>query len=47
MVIAGAYISEGHSFHGEKYKCGSYCQITQDEVSPLYKNVIQALNNLQ
>lgn len=47
IVIAGAYISEGHSFHGEKYKCGSYCQITQDEVSPLYKNVIQALNNLQ
>lgn len=47
MVIAGAYISEGHSFHGEKYKCGSYCQITQDESSPLYKNVIQALNNLQ
>lgn len=47
MVIAGAYISEGHSFHEEKYKCGSYCQITQDEVSPLYKNVIQALNNLQ
>lgn len=47
MVIAGAYISKGHSFHGEKYKCGSYCQITQDEVSPLYKNVIQALNNLQ
>lgn len=47
MVIAGAYISEGHSEHREKYKCGSYCQITQDEVSPLYKNVIQALNNLQ
>lgn len=47
MVIAGAYISEGHSFHGEKYKCGSYCQITQDESSPLYKNVIQAFNNLQ
>lgn len=47
MVIAGAYISEGHSEHREKYKSGSFCQITQDESSPLYKNVIQALNNLQ
>lgn len=47
MVIAGAYISEGHSAHREKYKSGSFCQITQDESSPLYKNVIQALNNLQ
>lgn len=46
MVIAGAFISEGHTNHREKYGSGSYCQITQDENSPLYRNVINALNNL-
>ena len=46
MVIAGAFISEGHTFHGEKYGSGSYCQITQTENKQLYNNVILALNNL-
>ena len=47
MVIIGAFISEGHTYHGEKYGSGSYCQITQDENSELYKNVIKALDSLQ
>lgn len=46
MVIAGAFIAEGHTFHGEKYGTGSYCQITQDENSELYSKVITALTHL-
>lgn len=46
MVIAGAFIAEGHTFHGEKYDTGSYCQITQDEDSELYSKVITALAHL-
>lgn len=46
MVIAGAFISEGHTNHGEKRNSGSICQITQSEKSPLYSKVIKALNNL-
>lgn len=46
MVIAGAFISEGHTNHGEGRNCGSNCQITQSDKSPLYQKVIKALNNL-
>ena len=46
MVIAGAFISEGHTNHRSKYGSGDTCQITQDENSVLYKDVIQALDNL-
>ena len=46
MIIAGAFISEGHTFHGEKYGTGSYCQITQDEGSELYSKVVTALTHL-
>lgn len=46
MVIAGAFISEGYTYHGESYGTGSYCQITQDENSELYSKVITALTNL-
>lgn len=46
MVIAGAFIAEGHTFHGEKYGTGSYCQITQDEGSELYSKVVTALTHL-
>lgn len=47
MVIAGAFISEGHTNHREKYRSGSNCQITQDCNTLLYENVIEALDNLQ
>jgi thymidylate synthase (FAD) len=47
MVIIGAFVSEGHTYHGEKYGNGSYCQITQDENTKLYKNIIKALDSLQ
>ena len=47
MVIAGAFISEGHTNHREKYGSGSNCQITQDCNSLLYDNVIEALEDLQ
>lgn len=46
MVIAGAFISEGHTFHGETYGSESYCQITQNENSKLYNKVIASLSNL-
>ena len=46
MIIAGAFISEGNTSHRETYGSGSYCQITQTEDTPLYNNVISALNNL-
>lgn len=46
MIIAGAFISEGHTQHGEYYGTGSFCQITQDENSELYSKVITALTNL-
>lgn len=46
MVIAGAYISEGHTNNHLKYGSGSTCQITQTEGTSLYNNVIEALNNL-
>lgn len=46
MVIAGAFISEGHTNHGEDRHCESSCQITQSNKSPLYQKVIKTLNNL-
>lgn len=46
MVIAGAYIAEGHTNNHLKHGSGSTCQITQTEGTPLYNNVIEALNNL-
>lgn len=46
MVIAGSFISEGHTNHREKWHSGSNCQITQDENSQLYKDVITSLKNL-
>ena len=47
MVIAGAFIAEGHTNNHSKQGCGSNCQITQKVHSPLYNNVINALNNLK
>lgn len=46
IILMGAYISEGHTFHGEKHGTGSYCQITQSEDRELYKLTIKALDNL-
>ena len=45
LTILAAYITEGHTFHGEKYNSGSYICITQDENNELYKLVINALKN--
>lgn len=47
MVIAGAYIAEGHTNNHLKWGSGSNCVITQEENTPLYNNVISALNNLK
>lgn len=47
MTILGAYIAEGHTIHGEKYRTGSRCIITQTENTALYNNVIKALKDLQ
>lgn len=46
MVFLGAYISEGHTNHRNKFGSGNNCQITQDENSELYSNVLLALDNL-
>lgn len=46
MVIAGAFISDGHTYHGESHGAESYCQITQYENSELYSKIITALTNL-
>ena len=46
MVIAGAFIAEGHTNNHSGSGSGSNCQITQAEGTPLYNNVIQALDNL-
>lgn len=45
--LMGAFVSEGYTFHGEKYGTGSYCQITQNINSKLYTIVINALSNLK
>lgn len=45
LTILAAYITEGHTFHGEKYNSGSYICITQDENNELFKLVINALKN--
>lgn len=46
ICLLGAFISEGHTYHGEKYGTGSYCQITQTENKELYNITIKALDNL-
>lgn len=46
ICLLGAFISEGHTYHGEKYGTGSYCQITQTEDKELYNITIKALDNL-
>ena len=43
LTIIAAYITEGHTFHGEKYNSGSYICITQDENNELFKLIIDAL----
>ena len=45
LTILAAYITEGHTFHGEKYNSGSYICITQDENNELFELVINALKN--
>ena len=44
LIILASYITEGHTFHGEKYGAGSYICITQSEDSKLYKLVLAALD---
>ena len=44
--LLGAFITEGCTYHGEKYGIGSYCLITQTENTELYKIIIDALNDL-
>lgn len=46
ICLLGAFISEGHTYHGEKYGTGSYCQITQTEDKELYDITINALKGL-
>lgn len=46
IKLMGAYVSEGNSYHGEKYQTGSYCQITQNEGSELYNVIIETLSNM-
>lgn len=46
LILVGAYITEGHSVHREKYGSGSYLCITQSEHNSLYTDVIEALTNL-
>ena len=43
LTILASYITEGHTFHGEKHKSGSYICITQSEDNILYKLVLEAL----
>lgn len=43
LTILASYITEGHTFHGEKHKSGSYICITQSEDNELYKLVLEAL----
>lgn len=46
LILVGAYITEGHSNHREKYGSGSNLCITQSEYNSLYTDVIEALTNL-
>lgn len=43
LTILASYITEGHTFHGEKHNSGSYICITQSEDNMLYKLVLEAL----
>lgn len=43
LTILASYITEGHTFHGEKHKSGSYICITQSEDNILYTLVLEAL----
>lgn len=45
LTIIAAYITEGHTFHGEKHNSGSYVCITQDENNELFKLTIDALKS--
>lgn len=46
LILLGAYITEGHSKHGENSETGSHLCITQSEKNSLYRDVIESLDNL-